>query len=278
MDTRFWGPSGWRLLHLISFAAPTLKKHHVQEFFELLPYVLPCKYCRASLTDYYTADPIPSKADEFAPWLFRIHNRVNGKLRDQKLLETKDPRWPEVKRQYDTMLKTPCSKQRMIGWDFLYSTAYTTPCPSVTSAPMPGAPPLSALTTPVLRNRWNVLSRDERLPFCRRWWALLPTVLPFAEWRHAWRTVVPDLPSLEKGRRAITAWLYAAERAVCQALKEQVPHESFTGLCTELNTFSSGCGKQTSAKIKTCRSKQTKQKQTLKQKRSRTYRAIGGYL
>jgi len=278
MDTRFWGPSGWRLLHMISFAAPTLSQKEVHTFFQLLPYVLPCKFCRASLTDYYTADPIPTKGDDYPAWLFRIHNRVNGKLRDQKLLETKDPRWPEVKHQYETTLNTPCSKQRMVGWDFLYSTAYTTPCPSVASSPMPGAPPLSALTSPELRNRWGLMAREERLPLCRAWWGLLPKVLPMPEWRQAWKKVVPDLPSLEKGRRAVTGWLYAAERAVCQALREQIPHDSFTGLCTELNTFSSGCGKKTSTKIKTCRSKKSIARDTLKKKRSQTYKAIGGYL
>jgi len=278
MDTRFWGPSGWRLLHLISFAAPTLSLTHIKPFFELLPFVLPCKFCRASLTDYYAADPIPSKLEEFAPWLYRIHNRVNGKLRDQKIVETKDPRWPQVKHQYEGMLKTPCSKQRMIGWDFLYSTAYTTPCPSVASSPMPGAPPFSALSTPALRNRWSLMTREERLPLCSTWWGLLPKVLPFPEWRRAWTSVVPDLPSLEKGRRAVTSWLFAAEREVCQALQEQVPHESFHGLCSELNTFSSGCGKKTSIKIKTCRSKKSAARETLKQRRSKEYKTLGGYL
>ncbi|NDA64895.1 MAG: hypothetical protein EBX50_23145 [Chitinophagia bacterium] len=119
MDTRFWGPSGWRLLHLVAHAAPSLPATQLHEFFSNLTYVLPCKFCRSSLTDYYTADPIPSKAADYAHWLYRIHNRVNGKLRDQKLLKTADPSWETVKKRYKDWLAAPCVKRRMVGWDFL---------------------------------------------------------------------------------------------------------------------------------------------------------------
>lgn len=277
MDTRFWGPSGWRLLHLVAHAAPSLPQADLRTFFELLPYVLPCKFCRASLTDYYAADPIPSNANDYAHWLYRIHNRVNGKLRDQKLLKTPDPSWDEINKRYKDWLAAPCVKRRMVGWDFLFSVAYTTPCPAVPTAPMYGAPPPTALKTPALRNRWSLIRREERIPFMARWWRLLPKVLPFAEWRAAWSKVVPAAPSLARGRKAITAWLYAAEKAMCAALKEDLPHDSFTGLCAELNTFSSGCGKR-SRKAKTCRSKKTTARKTLKTRRSSKYKAVGGFL
>ena len=277
MDTRFWGPSGWRLLHLVAHAAPSLPAEAVHEFFSLLPYVLPCKFCRASLTDYYAADPIPTKASEYAPWLFRIHNRVNGKLRDQKLLATPDPKWPEIEKRYSEWLAAPCVKRRMVGWDFLFSVAYTTPCPSVQTAPMAGAPPLHALKSPALRNRWSVIGREERLPYMARWWRALPRVLPFKEWREAWDRVVPAAPSLQRGRKAITAWLYAAEKAMCAALKEDLPHDSFTGLCAELSTYSSGCGKR-SKRAKTCRAKKTHARKSLKTRRNRKYKMVGGFL
>jgi hypothetical protein len=277
MDTRFWGPSGWRLLHLITFAAPSLPAKNLRRFFELLPFVLPCKFCRASLTDYVAADPIPSNADDYAAWLYRIHNRVNGKLRDQKLLTDADPKWDEVRKRYSTWLAAPCTKRRMVGWDFLYSVAYTTPCPSVPTAPMAGAPPAAALTTPALRNRWSVIRREERLPFMTEWWTLLPTVLPFKEWRDAWKTAVPPLPSLKNGRKAITAWLFKAEKSMCAALKEDAPHDSFTGLCSELSTFSSGCGRR-SKRAKTCRAVKQNARKTLKTRRRVKYKAVGGYL
>jgi len=277
MDTRFWGPSGWRLLHLVAFAAPDLPQAALRTFFEELPYVLPCKFCRASLTDYIAADPIPTQAKDYAEWLYRIHNRVNGKLRDQKLLEVPDPKWDEIKKQYTEWLKAPCTKRRLIGWDFLFSVAYTTPCPAVPTAPMAGAPPIAALKTHALKNRWAVISREERLPHMAAWWRSLPQVLPFKEWRDAWARVVPAAPSLQRGRKAITAWLYAAEKAMCAALKEDLPHDSFSGLCAELSTFSSGCGKR-SKRAKTCRSKKSTARKSLKHRRTRKYKAVGGFL
>jgi hypothetical protein len=277
MDTRFWGPSGWRLLHLVAHAAPSLPHKAVHEFFSLLPYILPCKFCRTSLTDYLAADPVPTKTKDYAFWLYRIHNRVNGKLRDQKLLEDSDPKWTDIEKRYNDWLAAPCVKRRMVGWDFLFSVAYTTPCPAVQTAPLAGAPPLAALNTPELRNRWAVISREERLPYMARWWRTLPQVLPFSEWRSAWQNVVPATPSMQRGRKAITAWLYTAEKSMCATLKEDVPHDSFTGLCMELSTFSSGCGKR-SRRAKTCRSKKSHARSSLKVRRTGKYKAVGGFL
>jgi hypothetical protein len=56
MDTRYWGPSGWRLLHLISFANTGTTR--VCEFMNTLPYILPCKYCRMNLTKNFQKFPL----------------------------------------------------------------------------------------------------------------------------------------------------------------------------------------------------------------------------
>ena len=277
MDTRFWGPSGWRLLHLITFVADQLPQTKLYDFFRLLPFVLPCKFCRASLTDYYAVDPIPKgQPHAYANWLYRIHNRVNGKLRDQKLLEAQNPTWKVVEARYKELAAAPCTRRRMIGWDFLFSVAFTTPCPSVPSSPMPSAPPVSEIHTPELRNRWGVISREERLPYIQEWWDVLPAVLPFAEWRNAWDST--QKPQVRKGRRAVTTWLYKAEKQMCAALKEDTPHSTFTGLCSELSTFSSGCGSAKKKRVKTCRAVKSHARQTLKQRRRGKYRATGGFL
>lgn len=279
MDTRFWGPSGWRLLHTIAFVAPELpcKDSELHTFFRNLPFVLPCKFCRASLVDYYAADPIPLQRSDFAQWMYRVHNRVNAKLREQGLLETRDPDWKTVKSVYKTFIAAPCTQGQMVGWDFLFSVAYTTPCPAVVSSPMPGAPPRSTLTTPELRNRWGVMSRTERLPYIQTWWSVLPRVLPFESWRNAWNTAVPVAPDITSGRRAITSWLYKAEQAVCGALKADMSHTSFSGLCSELNTFSSGCGGR-NKRMKTCRAVKSHARKTLKHRRKGKYKATGGFL
>ena len=276
MDTRFWGPSGWRLLHLISFAAPKLNKQHLRTFFETLPYVLPCKFCRASLTEYYASDPIPTDPKDAPEWLYRIHNRVNGKLREQKLITGKDPTWHNVKQRYEKWMRQSCTQQTMIGWDFLYSVAYTTPCKDVTSTPIPGAPPHPA--TPELKNRWNTMTIAERIPKLKLWWGSLPHVLPFPVWQKAWQKAVPHVPQLNCGRKAVTEWLYRAEKEMCNELKENIPHDSFDGLCNELNTFASGCGKIKTHKVKTCRAKKTLKRRSLDRNRTRKYVATGGFL
>lgn len=274
MDTRYWGPSGWRLLHLISFKAEELNKNKLYLFFKNLPYVLPCKFCRASLTDYYLTDPIPATVEEYPKWLYRIHNRVNAKLREQKLLDTPDPKWADVYKQYTSLIKNGCNN-KIIGWDFLFSVAFTTPCPAVQSSPITDAPPIEALYTPTLRNRWGVISRYERLIYIKEWWDILPHVLPFKSWRDAWRNNIPATPSLSKGRDAITEWLYDAENTLC--LDKEILHDSYKGLCTELNTFSSGCGKR-SRRMKTCRAIKSNAKKTLKKRRTVRFKATGGFL
>jgi len=277
MDTRFWGPSGWRLLHLVSFN-PNLDGEKTRAFFKDLPYVLPCKFCRASLSDYYDDDPIPTKKEDFPQWLYRIHNRVNDKLREQKLLDAPNPEWNTIQQSYTNWLRNSCSEQNMIGWDFLFSVAFTTPCKAVETSPMPDAPPIQTLHTPELRNRWSVMCNSERIPYIQEWWSLLPHVLPYKKWTEAWLEVVPTTPKLQKGRRAITSWLYRAEKAMCKRLEKEVPHESFEGLCSELHTFASGCGRAITKAKKTCRSTKSTARHTLKQRRSTKYFATGGYL
>jgi hypothetical protein len=278
MDTRFWGPSGWRLLHLIAFSADKLPKQKLHAFFQLLPYVLPCKFCRASLSDYYCVDPIPNKASDYSHWLYRIHNRVNGKLREQKLLKTPDPVWHSIETQYKELLKTSCTTRMMMGWDFLYSVAFTTPCPEVPTSSMPGSPPIESLKTPELRNRWNVLTNEERLEKLCNWWAILPDVLPFPKWRDAWHTHIKTLPVLSKGRTQTTEWLYSTEQIMCKALRDTVSRESFQGLCSELSAFSSGCSSIKSPKVKTCRAKRSKLRNTIRNIRTKTLKQTGGFL
>lgn len=277
MDTRFWGPSGWRLLHLITFCADKLPMEKVRCFLKNLPFVLPCKFCRASLTDYYAADPIPDKAKDLAFWMYRIHNRVNGKLREQKLLDSPNPEWSEVKKLYSDWIKAPCVSRRMLGWDFLFSVAFTTPCPQVKTSPMPDAPPIESLTTVELRNRWGVITNEERYPRIQQWWDTLPYILPFASWRAAWKASIHSVPDVRNGRKHVTSWLYNAEKAVCAALKEVTPHDSFSGLCSELSTYSSGCGKR-SKRTKTCRAIKSYARKSLKLRRSKKYKAVGGFL
>ena len=130
MDTRFWGPSGWKLLHLISFEYSTESAWSMANFLETIPYILPCKFCRASLTDYYRQHPyrLHGRMDpklDLKKWMFTIHNCVNGKLRSQGLHPEADPTYAQVKKIYTQ--KKSWDQHLLNLWDFLFSVAYHHP-------------------------------------------------------------------------------------------------------------------------------------------------------
>jgi hypothetical protein len=274
MDTRFWGPSGWRLLHLI--ASDTLsqeRKAAVCRWLELLEYVLPCKFCRASFHDYLRAQPLTDTVLEtpasFGRWMYDIHNRVNAKLRGQGLLTEADPDWTTVRERYERLHAGLCkgtvesptrlAGSPLLGWDFLTSVAYSTPAAGYTPNPMNDAPEDTAtwatLDVPT-RNRYNLLTRDERLRFLAEWWALFPAILPCAGWRRAWARAMKaaGAPPLRRGRDAMMRWMWAVEERVCDSLRCPTPHSCLTAMRREVAVFESGCGASKSRRAKTCRS------------------------
>jgi hypothetical protein len=192
MDTRFWGPSGWKLLHLVAAEPMHTERHRkaVSAWFALLPYVLPCKFCRASLSDYFAAQPLTlhilTDPVRFGRWVYDIHNRVNEKLREQGLLTAANPIWEEVAEHYSKEHAGLCKGSPLLGWDFMTATAFNTPGADYVPVPMsdtPVTPPTDQRT----RNRYNLLTLEERLPLLRAWWALIPAILPCRMWRGAWR-------------------------------------------------------------------------------------------
>ena len=251
MDTRFWGPSGWKLLHLIA-AEPG--DAAVYEWFALLPFVLPCKYCRASLQEYYEKKPLSLelvRSANFGHWLYEIHNMVNAKLRDQGLLNTSDPSWISIKNYYKSLRASLCGKSPIIGWDFFASIAYTTPTKGIVSKPMPDNPEKNDNMTLSDRNRYNMLTPKERIAALRKWWHLLPEILPCSAWKAAWNC--SKEPPLNRGRGPVSCWLWAIEEAACETLQCPTPHVSLPTLKTEMSAFESACG--SSSTKKTCRAK-----------------------
>ncbi len=252
MDTRFWGPSGWRLLHLV-VSAPLNNRNqeNIYDFFKLLPYVLPCKFCRYSLASYYAKRHIPKKYSDMEYWLYQIHNDVNGKLRSQNLLSTPDPTFEDIHNRYKQWANAPCASSQFLGWDFLYSIANTTPCEKTKSAPMANAPLI--INTPEERNKWNTMNYTERLPYISKWWKLFGQILPYDGWRNAWANSTE--PPLENGKKNMLNWLYKTEKIVCKTMSEQSVHNSFGGLCKEISAFASNCSSDKSPRAKTCRAK-----------------------
>lgn len=257
MDTRFWGPPGWRLLHLISVSdAPRRNSVAVAEWFELIAYVLPCKFCRASYAQYIEEDPVPRKPDELARWLWALHNKVNAKLRSQHLPTAPDPSFDSVLEVYTQRLAAGCTKTEFEGWDFLFAIAENHPYSRSgrNSQPMADAPATVSRgarggATDAQRNRWNILSPSRRMRYYKRFWLLLPKVLPYREWERAWKPRGPGLALYT--RPLLLKWLWRRRCAMEDSL-ELLNRDRFDMVCARLAEARSGCGAKKRAK--TCRS------------------------
>lgn len=275
MDTRFWGPSGWKLLHLVAADSLTPERRAaVKEWIRLTEYILPCKYCRASFHDYVQLQPLTDTILQspaaFSRWMYDIHNRVNGKLRGQGLLTETNPCWPTIRDHYKKLHAGLCSGSPLLGWDFMTSVAFSTPERDYKPVPMPDAPdvlPTGLPTDLPRRNRYNLLTREERLDALAAWWRLIPSILPCEAWRSAWAQSMKRQPPLAQGRQAMMRWMWAVEKSVCAGLKCPTPHQSFPAMKHEVSAFESGCGKQ--RRGKTCRSRKTRQRDRVRTRRIR---------
>ena len=258
MDTRFWGPSGWRLLHLITFTYEPSERVAVKEMFSMLPYVLPCKFCRQSLSAYYEADPLEpalKSRQTLSRWLWRIHNQVNAKLRGQGLASAQaaDPPFASVRKVYSDRIAAGCTKTDFEGWDFLFSIAENHPFTQ--NAKMSDAPPHAS---PDLRNRYNTMEPAERMEFYERFWKSVGPALPFEEWRKAWDQCHLSAAALRSKKTCIRElWRI---RCCLESRLELVNREEFGSLCKRLAEHRSGCARKLRAK--TCRREKKKKRGT----------------
>ena len=259
MDTRFWGPSGWRLLHLITFTYEPSQSKEVRQFFELLPYVLPCKFCRRSLGEYMEEDPLePALASRktLSEWLYRIHNKVNAKLRGQGLPTAPDPSFASVKKEYESRLAAGCSGTQFEGWEFLFSIAENHPFSrggrnSVPFEDCPSAAAATATATAAERNQWNTMKPEERMTFYRKFWIAVGPALPFPEWRAAWGRCSGDQVDAVGRRHRWLRALWRIRSCLEKELDLKRSDSCFSALCDRLSAHRSGCGKRPRAK--TCR-------------------------
>ena len=107
MNTIFWGPSGWEFLHAITAIYPVKPslndKILMRDFMLCICSILPCKYCRVSFTNYSnTLDIIPylESNNLMQEWIYKMHIKVNNKLRHQGYCTTKNPELEDVKNKY----------------------------------------------------------------------------------------------------------------------------------------------------------------------------------
>jgi len=131
MDTRYWGPDGWKLLHTITYNYPIepciddIMNHKL--FFYIIGDILPCKYCRISYKQYIKDLPpdnfLNSRNDVFK-WLYLIHNMINNKLRKQGHITFENPSYEEI---YEKYSKKPNMDECLIGSCFLKAIVYNYP-------------------------------------------------------------------------------------------------------------------------------------------------------
>tara|TARA_Y100000389_G_scaffold79344_2_gene76095 strand:- start:3474 stop:4175 length:702 start_codon:yes stop_codon:yes gene_type:complete len=132
MDTKFWGPDGWKLLHSICERFPIKPTNKDKEiysgFFNTISFVLPCVYCRNSFEEYIKELPVEnntgSRKDLFN-WLYLIHNKVNEKLRKQNLNKKTNPKLSIIEKRYKIYVRDVNSHKKIApGFNFLYSIAF----------------------------------------------------------------------------------------------------------------------------------------------------------
>jgi hypothetical protein len=245
MDTRYWGPSGWQLLHLIAARGAS------KSFWNTLPFILPCKFCRASLSEYYSELPIPNTNQD--KWLYKIHNKVNDKLRSQGQNIKPEPSLKEVLDHYNTLLEQGCTKTYFPGWELLFSIADNHPYCSP-SKPMPDTPS-EVPETIEERNRYNMLTPNERIEQLKQFWTELEKALPFQEWQISWKNHARPIEKAIHNRKSALSWLWKILCGLDSDL-QILSNQSFHGLCKEVANHRSGCS--TNKRAKTCRRRKTR--------------------
>ncbi len=235
MDTRFWGPPGWKLLHQIAYQYPENptpeEKLNYGIFYSNLGNVLPCKYCRNSFTKYHNHLPVHGLLDsrkKLTEWVYLIHNKVNGKLRRQGFLDTPNPSFKEVNEKYAECADVKC---QLPGWDFIYSLVFNY---SIDNPPPQQA---SGYVT---------------------FFTYLGKVIPCPEYRKYYNDLFNKDPVENHltTQDSLLKWLYNINCQINTKLNEK--NKDFARLCSFYEGFKAGACKKKSHKGKTCHKKTLK--------------------
>jgi hypothetical protein len=219
MDTKFWGPDGWRLLHTLAYIYPSNPSIHIQmayyNFFTMLKDILPCKYCRASFEVFLkelSIKPYLNSPRNLRLWLYRIHNKVNNKLRKQGLLDKANPTLKHVDSIYEKIIKNgkDYSFKLNTGWDFLFSIIY------------------------------NYDPTSHNPIVYEQWFNLLAEITPCDLYKHIYNKIDPISTAL-KASSSLQKWFYEFQ-------KEYLTH----GLKQKCDTFSNTCLRYEQARVSAC--------------------------
>lgn len=219
--TNYWGPSAWQLFHLIAFFSP-----NPQDTLLDIKDMLPCKFCRASTTEFTATMPI-SSCDDPGRWLYDLHNKVNAKLRNQAKSDPvivspePDPTFEEVKARYERMKPTAVP-----GRDFLMSVALN-----------------YGDTIPV---------ECDVQAIHKTFWIRMTQVYPFEELRVIVAKYVKanSIEKALKDRQTYSKWVYGLLKRLSSKVK--APISTYPGYVQHVMYYKSGCEKKT-YRGKTCR-------------------------
>lgn len=215
MDTRFWGPSGWQLFHLVAF-----RSEHPDDVLNQMKDVLPCKYCRASTTEFVKDHPLRGNPGK---WLYEIHNMVNNKLRTQAKTDPSvidpgpDPSFEEIRNRYMAMRLT-----NVPGRDFLFAIAINYP-----DAPEP-----------------------DQMATQRTFLHALADAYPYERLRKVFRSYIKKQEPVLESQKTYTKWMYGLLKAMSREIG--VPIRTYKGYVHHVTYYKSGCSKKT-YHGKTCR-------------------------
>lgn len=224
MDTRYWGPDGWKLLHSIAVSYPTRPQKRdkmlYSQFFETIMYVLPCIYCRNSFQEYFDQLPIEhylANNLELSYWLYLMHNKVNDKLRKQNLLKTRDPEFESVHSKNQRMVQSLSETESYLpGWDFLYCIMF-----DYTSS--------KAKMDPVRKKHYIIFFNT------------LSEIIPFKAIRTIMSNYIAQYPIQEAihHRSALKRWFYEFEKTFCQA--NYLKYPTFKTRCDSVELYRATC-------------------------------------
>ena len=215
MDTRFWGPSAWQLFHLVAFTSK-----HPDDVLNQMKDVLPCKYCRASTTEFVHQHPLRGDPGR---WLYEIHNMVNKKLRTQCKEDPAvvnpgpDPSFEDVKAHYMSL-----KPNAVPGADFLGSIAANYP-----DDPEP-----------------------EQMATQRTFLHTLHHAYPFPELRVVYSNYITAHEPELRSRKAYMKWMYGLLSELSRTSGSEMP--TYKGYVARVRYYTSGCTRKT-YKGKTCR-------------------------
>jgi len=236
MDTRFWGPDGWKLLHSITIGYPDkpteVEKETYRLFFNCLKHILPCIYCRRSYTQYIAELPVEGylgSKKKLVEWLYLLHNKVNDKLRKQGLNPYPDPPLKEIQDRYTNFVKeiNAANCINMPGWDFLYCILFNYP------------------------EKKHEIETERQINYVI-FFNYLPKVLPFPKVKKLLENYLTENPIVKhySTRDSITKWGYKFELLVSKIISCNCA--SYDKIENHIELYRAGCGGKKDIKP-TCR-------------------------